>query len=66
MHELSRVMGWELLSPKFYQLPELPAQINTADLMVICVSAFVICTLASILPAYRASRLQPVEALRYE
>jgi ABC-type lipoprotein release transport system permease subunit len=36
------------------------------DVAVICVSSFVICMLGGLLPAIRAGRLKPVEALRHE
>jgi ABC-type lipoprotein release transport system permease subunit len=44
----------------------LPASIQAGDLLVICGTAFVTCVLAGLFPAWKASRLQPVEALRYE
>jgi len=36
------------------------------DVFVICVSAFLICSLAALIPAYFAARLDPVKALRFE
>jgi len=66
MHQLSRLTGYELFPKQLYHFNELPAQIIPADIATICVASFLICTLASVFPAYRASRLEPVEALRYE
>ena len=40
--------------------------IATRDIALICGSSFVICILGGVLPAIRAGRLKPVEALRYE
>jgi lipoprotein-releasing system permease protein len=36
------------------------------DVTIICISAFLICSLAALVPAYFAARLDPVKALRYE
>jgi len=36
------------------------------DVLLICGSAWIICTLGGLFPAWRAGRLKPVEALRYE
>jgi len=58
--------GWELFPASIYGFGELPAIIAPRDIAVICVSSFVICILGGVLPAIRAGRLKPVEALRYE
>ena len=49
-----------------YQIYELPASIQPKDVTIICGTAFLTCVLAGLFPAWKASRLQPVEALRYE
>jgi len=58
--------GWELFPKSVYGFGELPALITPRDVAVICISSFVICVLGGLLPAIRAGRLKPVEALRYE
>ncbi|MDB6027131.1 MAG: transporter permease [Verrucomicrobiales bacterium] len=63
---LRKVTGIELLPAAIYQTPELPVWIQPMDIAVICGTAFVACVLAGMFPAWKASRLQPVEALRYE
>lgn len=63
---MNRVTGFELLPPAIYQIYELPAAMDPADISIICGTAFVTCILAGLFPAWKASRLQPVEALRYE
>ncbi|MCX6899709.1 MAG: ABC transporter permease [Verrucomicrobia bacterium] len=65
-HWLSSTLGCELFPREIYNFSEIPAQINAPDVAWICVMAMVICTVAGIIPALRAARLDPVEALRYE
>jgi lipoprotein-releasing system permease protein len=63
---MRRVTGIELFPVDIYQFRELPALIVPGDILLICGSALVICVLGGVLPAWRAWRLKPVEALRYE
>jgi lipoprotein-releasing system permease protein len=65
-HFLSHVVGIELFPREIYNFPSIPAFLTARDLLTIGLSALVICTLAGLLPALRAARLEPVEALRYE
>jgi len=37
-----------------------------SDVVKICITAFIICSLAALIPAYFAARVDPVKALRYE
>jgi lipoprotein-releasing system permease protein len=66
LHLMRSVTGWELFPASVYGFGELPALITPGDVVVICVSSFFICILGGVLPAWRAGRLKPVEALRYE
>ncbi|HEX7578078.1 MAG TPA: FtsX-like permease family protein, partial [Verrucomicrobiae bacterium] len=63
---MRRATGWELFPASIYGFGELPAILAPRDIALICVSSFVICILGGVLPAIRAGRLKPVEALRYE
>ena len=56
----------DLLPASVYHVYELPASIRPGDIAFICGTAFVTCVLAGLFPAWKASRLQPVEALRHE
>jgi lipoprotein-releasing system permease protein len=66
LHFMNRLTGFELFPASIYGFGDLPAQIVGSDVALICVSSFVICILGGVLPAIRAGRLKPVEALRYE
>lgn len=51
---------------RFYQFAEIPVHYEFADFVVICLSSIVIATLAGVIPAIRAGRMKPAEALRSE
>jgi lipoprotein-releasing system permease protein len=66
LHLMRSVTGWELFPASVYGFGGLPALITPSDVTIICLGSFVICILGGLLPAVRAGRLKPVEALRYE
>ena len=51
--------------PDAYPFSTLPVQLEYVDVLVIAVSAIIICFLSTIYPSYKASKMDPVEALRY-
>jgi lipoprotein-releasing system permease protein len=58
--------GTTLMDPKVYYLTRLPADIDVSETAWIVVFALVLTLLATLYPSWRASKIDPVEALRYE
>jgi lipoprotein-releasing system permease protein len=63
---LQGLTGTELFSQEIYFLSKLPAEIDWMEVLGVTAMALAISTVATLYPAWRASRLDPVEALRYE
>jgi len=63
---ISKIIGRSLIPQDIYYFDKLPVYFNAKDIIAIIATAFIISLLASIYPAYQASRLKPTEALRYE
>jgi lipoprotein-releasing system permease protein len=63
---LASTLHIEIFPREVYQFSEIPAQVVPHDVAIICISAFLICSIAALIPAYFAARLDPVKALRYE
>jgi lipoprotein-releasing system permease protein len=62
----SWVSGTVLFDPELYFLSKLPADMSAGETIAVVVMALALSFLATIFPAWRASRLDPVQALRYE
>ena len=60
------LFSFKILPEGIYYLNEIPSQINYGDVVAIVLVAMLISFLAAIYPSWRASRLDPAEALRYE
>ena len=63
---MNHLTGFELFPASIYGFSELPAIVSPRDLVIICGGSFVICLFAAILPARHASKMNTVEALRYD
>jgi lipoprotein-releasing system permease protein len=63
---LSWLTNTELFSPELYFLSHLPADMDTGETSAVVIMALVLSFLATLYPSWRAARLDPVEALRYE
>ncbi len=66
LHVMNYFTGFELFPPSIYNFTELPALIVPRDILLVCGSALLVCTLGGAIPAWLAGRLKPVDALRYE
>jgi lipoprotein-releasing system permease protein len=67
---IRRFISWmtntELFSPELYFLSKLPAEMDVGETFAVVVMALTLSLLATLYPSWRAARLDPVEALRYE
>ena len=63
---IERVLGVQLWTKEVYYISELPSQVQWPDVTVIAAVSFVLTLFATLYPSWRASRINPAEALRYE
>jgi lipoprotein-releasing system permease protein len=63
--QIEAFFGVQFLPAEVYYISELPSELNWSDVITICSTAFLLCVLVTLYPAWRAARTQPVEALRY-
>jgi len=66
MNLVERLFGVNFIKPDVYYIDYLPTEIRAGDIAVIASATFAICLLAAGFPAWQASRIAPVEALRYD
>ncbi len=70
INNIAEFVGWltgqEVFDPEFYYFSEIPTMVSPTMVTLVGLGAILIAVLASVLPALRAARLHPVEALRYE
>jgi len=62
----SWLSGTVLFNPELYFLSQLPAKMDVSETLSVVGMALVLSFIATVFPAWRAARLDPVEALRYE
>ena len=63
---IERLFGFQFFPADVYYISEVPSKLEWSDVWAVSGLAFVLTLLATLYPAWRASRIQPAEALRYE
>jgi lipoprotein-releasing system permease protein len=63
---LSAQLHIEVFPAGIYEFEGIPAEVVPHDVAIICVGAFLLCSLAALAPAWVAARLDPVKALRVD
>ena len=63
---LQKVIGTDLFAAEIYFFTRIPARIDVGEVAAVVLMALVLSFLATLYPSWRAARLDPVEALRYE
>ncbi|HEY5364914.1 MAG TPA: lipoprotein-releasing ABC transporter permease subunit [Casimicrobiaceae bacterium] len=63
---IERVLGVTFLDKSVYYISELPSQLQRNDVVTIAIIALVLALIATIYPSFKAARVNPAEALRYE
>ena len=63
---IERLLGTQLFSKEVYYINSLPSELQWKDVVTITAVSFVLSLVATLYPSWRASRINPAEALRYE
>jgi lipoprotein-releasing system permease protein len=66
IHVLEAVLGVHFLDAKVYYISDLPATVQWPDVIKISVTTFLLCSLSTLYPAWRAARTQPAQSLRHD
>jgi lipoprotein-releasing system permease protein len=66
VHGLEALTGTHFLDAKVYFMSDLPAQVRLTDVARVSIVALLLCVVATVYPAWRASRLAPAEVLRHD
>jgi len=66
VHGLERLLGTRFLDASVYFMSDLPAHVELRDVAMIAATAFALCCLSTIYPAWRAARTDPARALRHD
>jgi lipoprotein-releasing system permease protein len=63
---IERLLGTQLFSKEVYYINSLPSELQWRDVLTITGLSFALSLIATLYPSWRASRVNPAEALRYE
>ena len=63
---IERVLGFKFLSKDVYMIPDLPSEVLVGDVTTVGIVSLLLAFLATLYPSWRASKVNPAEALRYE
>jgi lipoprotein-releasing system permease protein len=63
---IEHIFGVQFLAKDVYFITDLPSDLQKSDVIVVATFSFVISLVATLYPSWRASKVQPAEALRYE
>ena len=63
---IERMLGTQLFDKQVYYISSLPSELQWGDVLTVTGVSFVLSLVATIYPSWRASRVNPAEALRYE
>jgi len=66
VHGLERLLGTHFMDASVYLMSDLPAYVESSDVVLIAGTAFLLCCLSTVYPAWRAAMTNPARALRHE
>jgi len=66
VHSLEQLFNFNLLKAEVHEITEIDAEINPYDVLLIAICAITLSVLATLFPAWKAAKVPPAEALRYE
>ena len=66
MNFFEALFGWQIFNPEVFFITQLPSVLMWQDVAFICGLALTLSVVATLYPAYRAAKIEPAEALRYE
>jgi len=66
VHGLERLLGTQFMDASVYLMSDLPARVEQSDVLLIAGTAFLLCCLSTVYPAWRAATTDPARALRHE
>ena len=66
VHWLEQLLNMQFLKSEVHGITQIDTKIEIMDLILIALSSFLLAIIATIFPAWKASKVQPAEALRYE